>query len=229
MRSAWWNRCHQRGIERKRREVNPMAEEFVAVPETVRMDWFLYDGEVSAENRMHFKHIGGAYTDTEADTLASNLFAWCVEHVMPSLGGDVFLQFVIGLQLETEFGAVYDFHPTEPVQGGMDDGLPACVCARIEFKTGLEGKWYNGRNYLPWIPRSQVSHSHINPDWLETLRTNYTTLIADANSWGWDWVVPSRRFSGLPRAVGITTPITSVVIPDNRIRTWRQRIARFGT
>jgi len=201
----------------------------VPIHQTVRMDWFLYDGEVAAENRMHFKRQGGMYTDMEANELAGEVFSFCETEIMPLLSIDTTLQFVIGLQLEVPFGAVYDFHPTEPVPGGMDQGLPACCCARIEFTTGLEGKWYNGRNYLPWIPRSQVARSHINPEWLESVRTRYSGMISFASTRGWDWVVPSRRLGGLPRTEGITTPITEVVIPDNRVRTWRQRISRFGT
>lgn len=206
-----------------------MAEEFVPIHDTVRMDWFIYDGEVTAENRMHFKKQGGMYTDMEAEELAGEVFSFCETQIMPYLGAEAYLQFVIGIQLETELGAVYDYHPTVPVGGGMDQAVPACLAARIDFKTGLEGKWYNGRNYLPWIPRSVVVRSHIDPDWVETIRVQYQGMIAYASTRGWDWVVPSRRFGGAARSEGITTPVTEVVAPDNRIRTWRQRIARFGT
>lgn len=207
-----------------------MTEEvFVPIHDTVRMDWFLFDGEVAAENRMHFKHQGGAYTDMEGFEVADMVFSFCEASIMPLLSMDTALQFVIGFQLEVPFGAVYDVHPPDPIDGGMGIGMPACLAARVDFRTGLDGKWYNGRNYLPWIPRDYVLKSHIDPEWLESVRSAYEGMIALANTHGWDWVVPSRRLGGLPRTEGITTPITEVAIPDNRIHTWRQRLPRFGT
>ena len=69
---------------------------------------------------------------------------------------------------------------------------------------------------------------------MDSLKLAYEGLPSVATVAGYTWVVASR-FSGvdaegdpIPRAAGITTPITTVLIVDNLVDSQRRRLSGRG-
>jgi hypothetical protein len=187
------------------------------------------DGEVSPQNSIYFRSDTGAIDTARGKTICQAVYNWYGSEIMPLLSSEVTLFHVIGIDMTGSPHLSSDSEPLADVIGGSTAALPLVLALRVDFLSGLTGRWYNGRNYLAGIPESKCVKSHIDADWAESVRIAYEGLLSVASGLGCTWVVVSRSFAGVPRSEAIATPITAVVIPDLRVRTWRQRIARYGT
>jgi len=115
-------------------------------------------------------------------------------------------------------------------------GMPGNVTLSVSFRTAFRGRSFRGRNYIVGIPTSQVTDiSQIIPGYETSVIAIYTQLIADATAIGWTWDVVSR-FSGvggtpprpIPRAAGVPTPITNVILVDRTLDGMRRRLPGRG-
>ena len=148
---------------------------------------------------------------------------------MPLISSEVTLFHVIGIDMTGTPHLSSDSEPLPDVVGGGGPVLPLVLALRVDFLSDVNSRWTKGRNYLPGIPEDKCVKSHIDADWAEAIRSAYYELVSVAYGLNCTWVVVSRRFEGNVRTVALVTPITSVVVPDLRVRTYRQRIARYGT
>lgn len=205
------------------------AEDDVIVTDTLQISVTYSDGEVSANNDIWWHSLTGAITPTRRRDAAVAVHMWHKTNVMPFLTAEAHTFDAIAVDRSVTSLAVSSSFPQVQVSGGFDPAVPFVCVLRIDFNTAGFGPWYKGRNFVSGLPRSQVVKSHINASWAESVRATYDLLPALAASLDFEWVVVSRRLAGAARTTGVTTPITSVTLPDLRVRTYRQRIARFGT
>lgn len=110
----------------------------------------------------------------------------------------------------------------------IQQAAPGNVAVCVTFKTNLRGRSYTGRNYVAGIPLNQVTGNTVNADWCEDLRAGYNLLTDAFGSVLGTWVVVSRYTNKLPRAIGISTPVRSVVMTDNNIDSQRRRLNGRG-
>lgn len=187
------------------------------------------DGEAFAENSFAFEYQIGPIGPVELKALADFMHAWHTTQVMPLLSIDVQSLDSIAIDVTTYPNSVASSFPSVQVSGTGDEAIPMVCAMRLDFLTGSTGVWFRGRNYIAALPRSVVVRQHIDVTFANAVKTAYETLPTDIAPTHWTWGVISNRFGGTLRASGLFTPITAVYVPDLRIRTWRQRIARFGT
>lgn len=206
-----------------------MTSDDVPVLDTLQMAVRHYDGEVEAINDIWLHSNTGTITVARRKTTCQELFDYWATNMMPLQGGDSRLFQVVGSDRTSTTLATSSSSPRVPVLGSGASSLPLFCCIRLDFKTGIAGVWYNGKNYMPGLPEDKVTKSHIDATWAESVRIAYEGLIAWSAARDFTWVVVSRSFAGLFRVSAVITPITSVIVPDLRVRTWRQRIARYGT
>jgi hypothetical protein len=205
------------------------------VPDLVPAENVLYmgilttDGEVSPQNNIYFRSETGAMDAARGKVICQAVFDWYASEIMPLVSSEIRLFHVIGIDMSGIPHLLADSDPRDDVLGGSSPALPLVLCLRVDFKSGLVGRWYNGRNFLAGIPEDKCVKSHIDADWAESVRLAYNQLFDVASSVDCTWVVVSRSFGGVTRLSAAVTSITEVVIPDLRVRTYRQRIARFGT
>lgn len=128
--------------------------------------------------------------------------------------------------LDTATSPVYEALLGAPVSGMLTAALPNLNTLSLKFSTGLAGRSYRGRVFLPGIPNSNPSI------WLG----NNVTVAAGA-AWVGAWesflndcegidathVVVSYVTAGVPRATGVTTAVVGIGFADLMIDTQRKR------
>jgi len=187
------------------------------------------DGEVVAQNTLSFLDTDGGTSRIRLQTLVDFMHDWHTTQVMPFLSIEAQSLDTIGIGLTTFPNDVTDSHPKPNVNGTGGAAIPMVCCFRIDFQTGNPWPHGIGRNFVTSIPESVVNKSHVDVTWANNIKTAYDTLPIDIAPTHWQWVVLSRRFGGINRASAVIQPVISVTIPDLRIRTYRQRLPRFGT
>lgn len=209
---------------------------FVPVPNTLQVDViYLLDGQ-RVENTLYFEKTGGWDAAAISDWLAS-LRNLITSDLMPTLAGAIQFIELIGRLLDTASSIGLSVPITPVVSGGSgDEAMPNNVTYTISFKTGLTGRSFRGRNYIPGIPNGAISQNTIAPGFRTSLLAFYDALMALSESLSILWVVVSR-FSGvdpvtgdpIPRVTGVTTPILSVTTFDNTVDSQRRRLPGRGS
>jgi len=208
---------------------------FVPVPNVLLVEpLFLQDGQ-RVENTLYFEKPGGWDAAGIADWL-SQVNTLITDQLMPFLANSIqFIELVARL-LDTASSIGLTVPITPVVTGGTGGGsAPNSVSYTISFKTGLTGRSFRGRNYVPGIPSSQVVGNTVNGIWRNSIIEFYLALQSAAADNGTPWVVVSR-FSGvdaagdpIPRVSGITTPIITVSTFDMTVDNQRRRLPGRGT
>lgn len=203
--------------------------DLVPAPNVLYMGILMTDNEVPTQNNVYFLNNEGAISPARAKEICQGVYMWWAGSIMPLLSSELRLFHVIGLDMTGTPHLGGDSEPLADVYGGQGPAMPLVCCTRVRFLSGIPGKSTNGGNYLAGIPRDKVVKSHIDTGWLESVRTAYYELVSVAYGLNCTWVVVSRRSGGVVRTTALITPLIEVVTPHNRVLTYRQRIARFGT
>lgn len=187
------------------------------------------------ENTLYF-HKSSGWTVSEMDDLGDGLIDWWSSDIAPLVWAGVELREIAVTDLSSAIAPGIARTPTAPVFGARDlDHLPNNVSLAISFRTANRGRSYRGRNYLLGFTEDQADGSVIHTSEISAYVAAYNDLRTVATDNSCSWVVVSR-FSGvdpltkkpIPRTVGISTPITSVVVVDNVVDSQRNRLPGRG-
>jgi hypothetical protein len=208
---------------------------FVPVPNTLQVDvLYLWDGQ-RVENTLYFEEPDG-WDAPSIGVFLGELRTLISEELMPLLS--VSIQFIelVGRLLDTasSVGVVLSVTPT--ISGSNPvEAVPNNVTYTVSFRTGLTGRSFRGRNYVPGIPNDAVTGNTIEAGFRTGVLAFYDALMALATVEGVIWVVVSR-FSGvdgsgnpIPRAAGVTTPVISVGTADLTVDSQRRRLPGRGS
>lgn len=132
--------------------------------------------------------------------------------------------------LETQFSPGVEVTTGLPVTGSVNSvSVPNNVAVCVSLSTPLRGRSYRGRIYHPGLPTTMVSGS--------TLTTGVVAAMIDAYT---DWLtintlnreytlcVLSKTQNGTPRAQGVLTEVTSLLV-DPTVDSQRRRLPGRGT
>lgn len=208
---------------------------FVPVENTAEVEVRMSCDGQKIENTLWFLH-DGAIDATSLNALGSGILSWWVSGFAGHISNLVTLREIYSVDMTTATGL------TNTQSGGGATGTltgaasPLNSTLAISFRTGLRGRSFRGRNYLPAIDRDQMATQNtFNESDANGLISIYNDLVGpDALVTGWTWVVASR-FSGvdvdgnpIPRVAGVATPITAVVIADLVVDSQRRRLPGRG-
>lgn len=106
-------------------------------------------------------------------------------------------------------------HAVSPAIAGTaaGDALPANCAAEITLVTGLRGRSYRGRIYIPGVPDTSATASSWNAGFITSLSgafANFITVTYGAG--GAKLVVASRVHNGAVRAAGVASDVLSVTV-----------------
>lgn len=179
-------------------------------------------------NNLYWEISGGGITPVNLDTLVDSIANWVNTSLAPILSEDWSFTRVIGTDLTTQTGFRVEA-PGSATGGVTGEAAPNNVAACVSFRTGLAGRSYHGRNYVPAIPNAEINLNAMSPSFLSALSGAYVTLIG-AGSFvpGWQWGVLSRKQAGVPLANAILTPIISVTFTSPYVRSMRSRSVGHG-
>lgn len=116
----------------------------------------------------------------------------------------------------TDPTAGYDY-PMSIAGAVTGDMLPPQDAAVISWRTGLVGKAYRGRSFLPYQPEVSQAYGTWASGWIDQLQLFADDLITlyDTATGLIPWarlVVLSTVVAGAPRATPLATPVTSALI-----------------
>ena len=207
---------------------------FVPVPNTIAIDAIYLLDSQRVENTLYFEKPDG-WTIGEITDFVTALRALIQEELLPLLTAGISLVEILARLLDTASSIGFSLPGTPGNGGGVGGGAaPNNATFTVSFKTGLTGRSFRGRNYVPGIPDDARVGNIIDADFITGLKVFYGDVRALASEHEAVWVVVSR-FSGvdsdgkpIPRTTGVTTPILSVTTFDNVIDSQRRRLPGRG-
>lgn len=188
---------------------------------------YLCDGQILA-NTLHFT-ITPPITAGQMSNLATALHTWYTASLKPNLTGTVALTGINIIDLTTQNSPGF-FLPITPIEPGSGAGLtlPANVSWVATLRTGQRGRAYRGRFYTPTVAGGfQTGVNAITAAAVAAIQAALGQLLTPANVANFTWAVASRFLNKLPRATGITTPITSIA-GDLTLDSQRRRLPGRG-
>lgn len=172
----------------------------------------------------------GVIDASSAAQLAVGLADWFTGNVLPLLSPDyVYEQTVVtGLRTESDFTFTNDAN-SGTAGGAIVASDPNNVTLAISFRSGMTGRSFRGRNFIPGLPGSSISNNRVSATLANALAGAYEILMGeDSVATGFTWGVISRRTGGAQRPSGIVTPITQVVVVDTIVDSQRRRLPGRG-
>jgi len=199
---------------------------FIPVPDCVEVTIrFLWQGQSVAITLSFCRDT--AVTLANMQALADDLEDWFETEMAPLLSVDI-TTVAIGLRDLTDVDSfVYERSMTIP---GEVSGITVSnnVTTVVTFETGLAGRSFRGRNYIPGINQSNLTNSvTVGAAWTALLLVAYNNLSTYVGGGGWSHCVVSRYSNGAARDPGIATEIIGYS-SDGFIDSQRRRLAGRG-
>jgi len=209
---------------------------FVPVSNTAMVEIrFLLDDQ-HIENTLYFERAD-AVTSENLTSLNNAVLAWWIDNMSTLQPTALQLSEIVCTDLTSDSGPQVTLAPPVAQFGSVDSPvLPNNVSLAISFRTGLRGRSFRGRNYIPALWEGGVIGNTVGTTIVDAFATAYTELITDTGvaDAGYTWAVVSR-FSGvdgdgkpIPRETGLSTPVASVVIVDATVDSMRRRLPGRG-
>jgi hypothetical protein len=208
---------------------------FVPVPNTALVEIRYESQGQQVENTLWFE-LDTAPAPPALSDLADAVGAWWRTEAKPLTSSRVEVrEYVATSQVSSTAPQVSIAGSILDVGGNTPNAMPLGTTFVVSFRTDLRGRSFRGRNYIVGLTEDQVDGNSLEDGVAEQWRLAYAALVGAADDIGWTWVVVSR-FSGvdpithhpIPRAAGVTTPITSIVVVDNFVDSQRRRLSGRG-
>lgn len=203
---------------------------FVPVPNVV---------EVNINQRLHGQQVqntlygfrGATWDLTNMEILAGEIITWVGTALYTVLSTDISLASVSVRSLNVQSGLVFEAVPSVTVNGDSPSAaLPGNVALVASFRSGFAGRSRRGRNYVAGIPEPAVLGNTAQTTFADALRVAYEALIPPGGPFeavDASWVVVSRFADGAPRAFGLVTEITTVLV-EPTVDSQRRRLTGRG-
>jgi len=201
---------------------------FVPVPNTAQINVVYEQDGQEVENVLY-------YTKTTTPTLedlgalVDVVNAYIRDTLIPILATTIKLVRTVGVLLDVIDGLQVINTTGLPASGGdANPALPNSVAFCISVRTANRGRSFRGRNYIPGLAEDLVTGNTVHSSTAAGLVSIWDGLTAIAGDDGWARTVVSRVNAGVPRTVGVATPVTNVLAVDNTVDSQRRRLPGRG-
>lgn len=155
------------------------------------------------------------------DAATANAFAASIRDAFQSSGGSALVSLLaansgydeVRVYAYTDGGPTADWIGAAALTGTQGTGttelLPLQTCMVASLRTGFAGRRSRGRMYLPWIKGLLTTHQS-NATLINQVATGVKTFFDAVNA-----LAATGEVCVLSQVVGVTTPVTSVVV-DSR-------------
>jgi len=203
---------------------------FIPVPDTALASLICNVANKSLVNTLWFELSGGWDSSSLLD-LATKLADWWWTNVANLCSNAVTLQEITARDMSEESGPIMSFFPSAANVGSRGSPvLPGNVTWAIQFKTGLAGRSFRGRNYVIGLAEDQATGDAVASTTAAAYIVAYAALNAEINEEiPAVHVVASRYNNGAPREVGVTTAVTTYGFADLWLDSQRRRLQGRGT
>lgn len=208
---------------------------FVPVPNTVEAEIRVTSQGQKCENTLWFE-FAAAPGVVDLTDLGADLLSWWTTYIAPNTSSVVQLREILLRDMSSPTALQHVTVPLTALFGSNTPNImPGNVTMSISFRTALRGRSFRGRNYAIGITEDQCAGNSFVAGLTATWAAAYAPLLDPANVSGSNWVIASR-FSGvdpttkkpIPRATGVTTPVTAVNVVDDNVDAMRRRLTGRG-
>ena len=185
------------------------------------------DGQLTI-NDLHWEISGGGINATNLAVLVNTVANWMQTQYAPLLSDDWSATRVVGIDLTTQTGPEVEAQ-VSATGGTSGEANPNNVAACVSFRTEQRGRSFRGRNFVPAIPGSVVTLNTLDSGYIGNLLTAYNNLVgAGTFEAGWQLGVVSRRENNVLRPNGIISPVISIIMVTNKVKSMRSREVGHG-
>ena len=202
---------------------------FIPVPNTVQINVvYAMDGQ-EVENTLYYEKTTGV-SATDLAALVEEVNAFLVDQLVPFLGNTIELIRLVGVLLDAADSLLYVSTTGLPFAGtASGPAAPNNVALCMSLRTGIRGRSFRGRNYIPGIPRDLITENTVGAGSVTAYEDAYNGLIGLGGDDGWQQVIVSRFSGGAPRTTGVTTPVTAAFVVDPTVDSQRRRLPGRGS
>jgi hypothetical protein len=181
------------------------------------------------ENTLYFRQAND-YDAGDLLTLAPILVTWWAEELAPILSSSISLIRVVLSALHAQFAPGVVYTTGLPAAGGVNsDPVPNNCAFCVTFTTGLRGRAFRGRNYVPAIPEGNVVFNTLENVTANSIIAAYQNLSPGLPD-GTEHVVVSRTVNGvLQMPSALTNQVISYHYYDKIIDSQRRRLPGRGS
>jgi len=174
---------------------------------------------------LHFTKLGGGtFSSSDCLALANAVALNWPFHMLPLMSNAYSFISARVTDQSSESGPSATVTAFPPVFGAQTSpGLPGSVTAVLTHRTASRGRSFRGRTYLPGLTEDGVVGNTVEAARLLALGTGWNGFMSDVSAEGYIFVIASRYANNLPRAIGVTTPVTSSGFRDGTVDSQRRR------
>lgn len=199
---------------------------FIPVPNCVKvsLEWLIAGQRVVMT--LSFRKAE-AVTESDLEAVAGATKDWYDDHLKAHMNSGAVLDNVRVQDLTTETSPTFNLGPgLNDAASGSGAQAPLNAAVVASFHTGLRGRSFRGRAYVPGINVADIASAGAISGTLATnLATDFARIDAIESATGFEHVVISRFTGKAPRTTGIATTVTGVAV-DTNIDSQRRRL--FG-
>lgn len=202
---------------------------FVPVADTIQAEIRMSLDNQLIENTLYFQSRPDA-TDPTLVALGNSLLLWWTVNYRVKLPDSVTLREIYLTDLTTASSPTHTTPAPAPAPAGSaaTPVMPNNVTIAVSFRTAARGRSFRGRNYFGALGETQISSNTVDGATQAGIVAAYQALLSGDIADDWIWGVVSRYSGGAPRAAGLFTPVTSVVITDPIVDSQRRRLPGRG-
>lgn len=181
-------------------------------------------------NTLWFRSTIGPRTAIDVADLATSLRNWYSSFMCPILN-EAFLGRRVTCRGMTNPNGFVAVHTMLGDDGGVSgEAAPNNCTMAVSFQTGLAGRSYHGRNYIPVLTNSEVTGNFIDAGFATSVVDAYSELVFGGSALpdGWIWIVASSFANNEPRPVGVFHEVMSVQVSDLVVDSQRRRLPGRG-
>lgn len=169
-----------------------------------------------------------AITPTVMALVTDIFWDWWDASLQPTVTSDLSVYEFEAIDMTTASSPSFPDSRTPAVGDVATDSVPNNVALVVTWLTGLRGRSFRGRTYIPGIAEATFTGSDVGSSNAAAYAGVYDDLLADLAIAGFDLVVASLFSGGAPRAAAVITPIIELAV--NRIAdSQRRRLPGRGT
>lgn len=186
---------------------------FIPFDKVVKVDW-VYSFENSEMVNSFYWKFTEPINESILAAVIDNANTWWDENLRLEQVSALSLIKMRATDLTSQNAQSVEVGISPPVQGAnTGQALPANVAYQVSWTTGFRGRSFRGRSFWPGFPEDDSSGS----TWATAVHTRtavyaYNLRIVDFEPYTATPVVCSREYNGVPRTVGVATPITGHTI-----------------
>lgn len=202
---------------------------YIPVPDTLQANLRYTCAGQRLENVLNFSYEGlgfGPACIAVVDVINTELWP----NIRTSMTNQLQFVEIYMVDLASSSGETRTGTPGIPSAGSVDSPpAPLNVSFCVSHRTAQRGRSFRGRTYIGGLAYNVIQSQQLAAGNAGTILAAFQLMRDAAAAAGAPFVIVSRYSGNLPRAVGVSTPVTSILLQDTIVDSQRRRLPGRGS